>query len=243
MLEGLSSLNFLNLPVLLLVILLGLLKTNLVLLLTIDLVHGQGLFAGDADDLEGGLLSRNWYKLPLLVLVLSLLVHLRDDFAISVVGDNLDLVSFLLVKGKTVVVIVSTLLGNENLVPGLLWVLFVSNHGGRVLPVVGGVTSSAVIEDLLVVGVLDLDTGTVSKDSRSTGGLLWVGDTLLLDVVPVLLTWALLWAPLTFRGTALQVFTAVVWSRGLVVDVLLVTSGVRGWVVILTVLLTRLGLA
>lgn len=74
--------------------------------------------------------------------------------------------------------------------------LVVSNHGGLVLPVVGCLTSSAVIEDLLVVSVLDLDTGTVSEDSRSTGGLLWVGDALLLDVVPVLLLlWALLLAP------------------------------------------------
>ncbi len=73
MLEGLSSLNFLNLPVLLLVVLLGLGKLNLEFL-----GHLEGFLAGGADDLEGGLLSGNWDELPLLVLVLALVVHLNQ---------------------------------------------------------------------------------------------------------------------------------------------------------------------
>lgn len=241
--EGLSGLGILNLPVLLLVLLLGLLKTDLVLLLTLNLVHGEGLTGGGADDLEGVLLSLDWGELPLLLLAVGVAVHLGDDFAVSVVGDDLDLVSFLLVKGKTVVVIVSALLGNKNLVPGLLWVLVVSDDLGLILPAVGLLASSAVIKDLLVVGVLDLDPGAVSKDGWSAGGLLWVGDAPLVHVVPVLVLWALLLAPLAVVGVALQVLLAVVGGRGLVVDVLLVALGVGGWVVILTVLLTLLGLA
>jgi len=117
--ELVTSLCILNLPVLLLVLWLGLLKTDLVLLLTLGVLHGEGLTGSGADDLEGVLLSGNWGKLPLLLLALGVAVHLGDDLATSVVGDNLDLASVLLVKGKTVVVIVSTLLGNKNLVPGL----------------------------------------------------------------------------------------------------------------------------
>jgi len=121
--------------------------------------------------------------------------------------------------------------------------LCVSDDLGLLLPVVGFLALSAVIKDLLVVDVLDLDPGEFAEDGRSASGLLWVGDTLLVHVVPVLVLLALLLTPPAVIGVALQVFLAVVGCGGLVVDILLVTLGVGRWEVILSVLLTLLLLA
>lgn len=90
--------------------------------------------------------------------------------------------------------------------------------------------ASAVIEDLLVVDVLDVDLGLTAKDGGSTGGLLWVLDALLLGVVPVLLLGALALAPPAVGGVAVQVLLAAVGGGGLVVGVLLVALGVLSWV-------------
>lgn len=75
--ELFTSLSVFNLPLLLLVLSVGLLKTDLELLLTFDFVHGEGLVAVGADDLEGVGLSLDWDKLPLLLLALGFIVHLE----------------------------------------------------------------------------------------------------------------------------------------------------------------------
>lgn len=169
--------------------------------------------------------------------------YLGDDLVVAIVSNDLNLASVLLVEGKRVVLIISALLGIQDLVPGLLRVLLVSNHLRLVLPALGLLAAAAVVEDLLVVGVLDLDLGTVSKHGWSASSLLWAGDALLVDVVPVLVLWAGLLLPHAAVGVALQVLLTVVRSGGLEVDVLLVTLSVGGGEVGLAVLLTLLGLA
>lgn len=104
--KGFTTFKILQLPVLLLVLNLGLLKTDLVLLLTIDLIHSESLSIL-ADDLESVFLSWNWSKFPLLHLALGVAVHLGDNSAISIVSDNLYISLFVLfVKAKAVVIVV-----------------------------------------------------------------------------------------------------------------------------------------
>jgi len=232
--EGLSGFGVLKLPLLLLVLLVGLDETDLVFLLPIHLGHGQGLVGGGGDDLVGVPLSLDWGEFPLSWGAVGWVVHLGDGLAISVVNDHLNLTLFPLVEGKTVEFIIPTALSDEDLVPGLFGVLVVADDGGLVLPGVDLLASSAVIKNLLVVNVLDVDLGLTAKDGGSTGGLLLVLDALLLGVVPVLGLWALVLAPHAVGGVAVQVLLAAVGGGGLVVHVLLVAVGVWGWVSLAT---------
>lgn len=203
-------------------------------LLSFDLGHGEGLLGGDGDDLVVVVVSGDWDDLPLLLLM-SWLVHLGDDFAASVVSDDLDLVSLLLVEGKTVVPVVGTALGDEDLVPLLGAVLIVSNNGSLLSPAVHWLATSAVIEDLLELDVLDLDLGGAAEDGLSAGGLLGSLDATLLNVVPELALGTFLLAPSALVGLAVKVLLAVAWVSGLVVDILLVALRVGGWVLLLVV--------
>lgn len=220
----------LDLPVLLLVLLVGLLKTDLVFLLALNLVHGQGLVGGGGDDLVGVPLSLDWGEFPLALGAVGWVVHPGDGLAASVVSDDLNLTGIPLVKGKTVEFIIPAALGDENLVPGLFGVLVEADDGGLVLPAVDLLAASAVIEDLLVVGVLDVDLGLATEDGGSASGLLGTLDTLLLGVVPVLGLGALALAPHAVLGVAVQVLLAAVGGGCLVVHVILVAVAVWGWV-------------
>jgi len=228
--EDFTGLGILELPVLLLVLLVGLDKTDLVFLLTLNLVHGQGLVGGGGDDLLGVALSLDGGELPLVLGAVGWLVHLGDGLSVSVVGDSLSLTSLLLVEGKTVEFIIPTALSNKDLVPGLFGVLVEANDLGLFLPGVDLLASSAVIENLLVVGVLDMDLGLTAEDGGSTGGLLLVFDALLPGVVPVLLLGALVLAPHTVSWVAVQVLLATVGGGSLMVGIFLVALGVWGWV-------------
>jgi len=218
------------LPVLLLVLLVGVLETDLVFLLSLDLIHGQGLVGGGGDDLEGIPLSLDGGEFPLGLGAVGWVVHPGDSLSASVVSDGLSLSIFPLVEGETVELIISATLDDEDLVPGLFGVLVVADDGRLVLPGLDGLTTAAVIENLLVVGVLDVDLGLAAEDGGSAGGLLWALDALLLGVVPVLGLGALVLAPSAVGGIAVEVLLATVGGGGLVVHVLLVALGVWSWV-------------
>jgi len=132
--EGLSGLDILEFPVLLLVMLVGLDETDLVFLLSFDLVHGQGLVGVGGDDLVGVALSLDGSELPLVLGAVGGLVHPGDGLSASVVGDSLSLTLLLLVEGETVELIISAALHDEDLVPGLFGVLLESDHLGLLLP-------------------------------------------------------------------------------------------------------------
>lgn len=132
--EGLSGLGILEAPVLLLVLLVGLDETDLVFLLSLDLVHGQGLVGVGGDDLVGVALSLDGGELPLVLGAVGGLVHLGDGLSVSVVGDSLDLTLLLLVEGETVELIISATPHDEDLVPSLFGVLLESDDLGLFLP-------------------------------------------------------------------------------------------------------------
>lgn len=202
----------------------------MVFLLTINLGHGESLVGGGGDDLVGASLSLDWGEFPLLWGAVGWLVDLGDNFAISIVSDNLNLTIFLLVKGKTVELIVAAALGNKNLVPGLSGLLVITDHIGLLLPVVSLLAAPVIIEDHLVVFVLNMDLSLATENGTTTGGLLWVLDALLLGVVPVLSLGTLVLTPHALSWVTVQVLLATGWGRGLMVHVLLVALAVWSWV-------------
>jgi len=132
--KGLTIIGILNLPMLFLVLLIWSNEADFVFVLALNLVHFQGLFVGNGDDLVGMPLSLDWGEFPLGLGAVGWVVQLGDGLVVSAVSDDLNLSVFLLVKGKTVELVISTALDNKDLIPGSLRLLLKANHVGLCLP-------------------------------------------------------------------------------------------------------------
>lgn len=233
-LQGLSRLVILDLPVLLLVGLLNREETDLELLLTLDPVHGEGTTVLAADDLVCAVLSGDWDELPSGLGLGGLLERLSDNTILSAGNDHLLLITFLLVEGKTVVAGSVALLGNKDLVPSLVGVLVVSDDGGLAYPAASFLSIAAVIENLLVVLVFNMNLALASEEGTSTGSM-GCGDTLLLNVVPELASGTFSLTPHAFALVTVEIFGAIALGSGSVSDIFLVAASVLGWVFLLVV--------
>jgi len=132
--KDLSSLGIFNLPLLIHVLLVGFHQTDLEFVFALDLFHGQSLVGGNGDDLIFIPLSFHWGEFPLSLGAVRWLVHLGNDFVVSIIGNDLDFTLFLLIEGKTVEFIISADLCHKDLVPGLFWVFLEADDGRLVFP-------------------------------------------------------------------------------------------------------------